>query len=198
MDKCNWKSAIKFTLLGFIILILFVLLCNTSYGLISDSFSEQIKINEKTSRYLSFNYAENNSYVFKNNSLKVVDDVKGKRLSGNNVFDFSVLVPEKNVDKDLVEYEIIVILLGSSLDEKYIKFYMTDRDDIALDGFEGAVPNFCSFPDSTIGKVVYTGVLSKDKPRDQYKVRVWISDKYESRDKVKSLNLRILVRLKNK
>lgn len=198
MDKRKLIITIEVSTLGFIVLILLVLLCNTSYALLSNSLSDRVKIDESTSRYLSFNYTENVSSTFKNDDLKVISDDKGKKLSGDSVFDFSVSISEKHVEDDSVEYEVIAVLLDDFLNEKYVKFYMTDQNDNALENFEGTVPNLLSFPNSVSGKVVYSGMLSKGNLCDEYRVRVWINDKYDSLDINRSLKFRILVRLKDR
>ncbi len=168
----------KFISLSIIVLFLVVAIYNTSYSLISNSIVDSLGINEETSSYISFNYSSNSNHIVEIDNLKVISDFRGKRMFRKNYFDFEVVVPEDyNLDKD-ISYDIVFSPMSREIDFSFIKVYLTDQNNKAAKGYEGAVPVLSAFSLDNSGKVIYTGVLGKNNLKDKYRLRVWVSKDY--------------------
>ena len=82
---------------------------------------------------------------------------------------------------DCVEDVVVAEALSKNIDDEYVKFYITDKNDKSL--VEGEVPLYSEFnSDGRSGKIIYTGKISKDNLDEQLKIRVWVSDEYKSND----------------
>lgn len=193
MKKHNVYKTIKnlASIVGVLVLVLLVY--KTSSILISNSLTENYKIDKTTSSYLSFNYAGGTSEVFEINNPKKVSDFNGKLFA--ETFDFEVTIPEEYITGEKVEYEIVVKDMGNKIDGKFVKMYLTNQSDKAISGFEKTVPVYTALTDCIDGKVIYTGAFTKDDLEDKYRLRVWISKSYE--DEIKSdLAYQISVKIK--
>ena len=159
-----------------LVFILVFVVAKTGYSLLSNSAIDSFKIDKKTSNYLSFNYGEGDSNLFKVDSPKQLSDFNGKKQYSS--YDFSVSIPKKFVSHDKVYYDIVIQGLGNNIDEKYLKVYLTDGNDKSLEGYKDSVPVYLALPDLVDGKLLYTGSFSKKDLDDKYKLRIWVDDNY--------------------
>ena len=165
-----------------IVLLLVVFVIYVSYLIINNIYNDPIlKVNKKTTNYISFLFEDNNDHIIEVKNPKIVNDEIGKLLFGEDVYTLDIKVDE---DIDLskeVEYVVICEALSKNIDDEYVKFYITDKNDKSLVG--GNVPLYSEFnSDGRSGKVIYTGKISKDNLDEQLKIRVWVSDEYKSND----------------
>lgn len=172
------KFRIMFVLVG--VFALTFLVYKTSFSLMSNSLTDNLKVDKITSNYLSFNYADNDGEFYEVNNPRVISDFYGKNFFAKK-YDFEVSFPNDAIDSDDVEYKIIIKDMGSKIDNKFIKVYLTDQNNNALDGYENNVPVYTTFNDSLDGKVIYSGKLSKDNLVDKYRLKIWISKAYKGK-----------------
>lgn len=100
-----------------------------------------------------------------------------------------------------LKYEVILIKEASDeeIDSKYIKVYLTDEKDFALENYNGArVPTFYDLRVSESdpsGRVIYSGSF-KNKESKKFKLRVWTSDTHEivAENKIFSVKLKVNVK----
>lgn len=195
MKKHDVVKTIKLLVFGIFVLILVVMVYQTSYSLLTNSIIDWIGIDEKSSENISFNYSMNDKQIIEISNPKVLSDFRGKHLLKNNYFDFEIEVPSHfDLDKKMY-YEIVLSVLNENIDSRYIKVYLTDQDNKAIDGFSEAVPLLSVFPESDNGKIIYTGSFGNDDMNDKYRLRIWISDNYNK--KIDSnLSYQLLVKVK--
>ena len=165
MKKINFKLI----LLSFFALALLLVVGNTSYSLLTNSFIDNVKVDKEKSKYLSFNYSDV-SNVFYISDVNKLSDFRGKRQV-INYYDFEV-----DVDG---EFELIIKDLSNSIPSNYLKVYLTDQYNRVIESFDGNVPVYSAFKDSKDGKVIYSG---SDKHK-KYRLRIWVSDKYKGKIK---------------
>ena len=161
------------------VLILIVLVYKTSDILLSNSLNDYLKLNKKTSNYISFNYAGGDiNSLYEINSPKIYSDFKGKRFV-SEYYDFEINVPKEQNDSIKVNYDILLKDLGSDLEDKFIKVYLTDSNNTPLEGFNNTVPVYSAFLNDSDGKIIYSGILDDDNKK--FRLRIWISDIYNKR-----------------
>lgn len=161
------------------VLILIVLVYKTSDILLSNSLNDYLKLNKKTSNYISFNYAGGDiNSLYEVNSPKIYSDFKGKRFV-SEYYDFEINVPKEQNDSIKVNYDILLKDLGSDLEDKFIKVYLTDSNNTPLEGFNNTVPVYSAFLNDSDGKIIYSGILDDDNKK--FRLRIWISDIYNKR-----------------
>lgn len=172
-------KTIKFISLSIIVLFLVVAIYKTSYSLLSNSIVDTMGVNEETSNYISFNYSSNSKHIVEIDKLKKVTDFRGKRMFGKNYFDFEVVVPEEyDLNKD-ISYNIVLSPMSKEIDFSFIKVYLTDQNNKAINGYKDAVPVLSAFSLDNSGKVIYTGSIGKNNLKDKYRLRVWLSKNYK-------------------
>lgn len=119
------------------------------------------------------------------NKLPVADAI-GKTFNGTGTaegiqgyVEFSV----QNINKEEKEY---VILLTKQVKEEemlgdYVKFYLTNEEDLPFEGFDGNVvpcySNFLAYSKRPASRVLYTGKID-GKSELKFKLRVWLDDSY--------------------
>lgn len=161
------------------VLILIVLVYKTSDILLSNSLNDYLKLNKKTSNYISFNYAGGDiNSLYEVNSPKIYSDFKGKRFV-SEYYDFEINVPKEQNDSIKVNYDILLKDLGSDLEDKFIKVYLTDSNNTPLEGFNNTVPVYSAFLNDSDGKIIYSGILDDDNKK--FRLRIWISDIYNKK-----------------
>lgn len=172
-------KTIKFISLSIIVLFLVVAIYKTSYSLLSNSIVDIMGVNEETSNYISFNYSSNSKHIVEIDKLKKVTDFRGKRMFGKNYFDFEVVVPGGyDLNKD-ISYNIVLSPMSKEIDFSFIKVYLTDQNNKAINGYKDAVPVLSAFSLDNSGKVIYTGSIGKNNLKDKYRLRVWLSKNYK-------------------
>ena len=161
------------------VLILIVLVYKTSDILLSNSLNDYLKLNKMTSNYISFNYAGGDiNSLYEVNSPKIYSDFKGKRFV-SEYYDFEINVPKEQNDSIKVNYDILLKDLGSDLEDKFIKVYLTDSNNTPLEGFNNTVPVYSAFLNDSDGKIIYSGILDDDNKK--FRLRIWISDIYNKK-----------------
>lgn len=179
MKKIKIMAKLKFLVFLVIVLILIVGVFRTSFALLSGSLIEKIKFNEKTSGYISFNYVDSKEHVFEVNNPKKRNDFFGERMSGDNCFDFNISISERDLVKQNVAYEILFMNLDNAIDSDFVKFYLTDQNNLPVLGYENGAQKFSSFESDIEGKIIYKGSFSKNSLQNKFRLRIWVSDAYE-------------------
>lgn len=165
-----------------IVLLLIIFVIYVTCLVVENIYNDPIfKVNTKTANYISFLFEDNNDHIIEVKNPKVISDELGKYLFGEDIYTINIKVDDNMDLSDEVEYMVIAEALSKEIDDEYIKFYLTDKNDRSL--IEGNVPSYSEFnSDGGSGKIIYTGKISRDKLDEQLKVRVWVSDKYKSND----------------
>ena len=165
-----------------IVLLLVVFVIYVSYLVINNIYNDPIlKVNKKTANYISFLFEDNNDHIIEVKNPKIVNDEIGKLLFGEDIYTLDIKVDEDMDISEEVEYVVVCESLSKNIDDEYVKFYITDKNDKSL--VEGNVPLYSEFnSDGRSGKIIYTGKISKDNLVEQLKIRVWVSDDYKSND----------------
>ena len=172
-DKKNYIRDILFSFIGLATLV--VLVFGVSYAVWSNSITGT-KINTLTSGYLSFNYTENDSSVINIDKALPVSDEVGKKISNSNEY---FLFTVSNNFEESINYEILLEPLVNNLDNKYIKIYLTDKNDVTFKGYDKVVPTVDQFQVNSSGMIsIYNGVLKDKNDSQTFKLRIWISDSY--------------------
>ena len=182
MKKIDTRSMFGLGLSVVIVLLLVVFVIYVSYLVINNIYNDPIlKVNKKTANYISFLFEDNNDHIIEVKNPKIVNDEIGKLLFGEDVYTLDIKVDENMKISDSVEYVVVAEALSKNIDDEYVKFYITDKNDKSL--VEGEVPLYSEFnSDGRSGKIIYTGKISKDNLNEQLKIRVWVSDEYKSND----------------
>lgn len=182
MKKIDTRSMFGLGLSVVIVLLLVVFVIYVSYLVINNIYNDPIlKVNKKTANYISFLFEDNNDHIIEVKNPKIVNDEIGKLLFGEDIYTLDIKVDENMKISDSVEYVVIAEALSKNIDDEYVKFYITDKNDKSL--VEGEVPLYSEFnSDGRSGKIIYTGKISKDNLNEQLKIRVWVSDEYKSND----------------
>lgn len=194
MNKKNLFKKINTFIVSFCVLILVVLVYKTSDILLSNSLNDYFKLNKKTSNYISFNYAGGDiNSIYQLDSPKIYSDFKGKKFV-NNYYDFSINVPKGKDKTSKINYDILLKDLGNDLEDKFIKVYLTDSNNSALEGFKNTVPVYSAFLNDSDGKIIYSGTLDNNDD-SKFRLRIWISDMYKGK-RNKNLAFQIKVKVK--
>lgn len=182
MKKNDTRSMFGLGLSVVIVLLLVVFVIYVSCLVINNIYNDPIlKVNKKTANYISFLFEDNNDHIIEVKNPKIVNDEIGKLLFGEDIYTLDIKVDENMKISDSVEYVVIAETLSKNIDDEYVKFYITDKNDKSL--VEGEVPLYSEFnSDGRSGKIIYTGKISKDNLNEQLKIRVWVSDEYKSND----------------
>ena len=121
------------------------------------------------------------------NTLPIADklgmtlDGEGTEEGVQGYLEFSV----KNLSDGVVDYDIALTRQDMSekqISENYVKFFLTDMNDEAFDGFQGnLIPTFHDFSyisNKPSSKLLFSDSLSKKGEEKKYRLRVWLSDRY--------------------
>lgn len=141
---------------------------------------------EESGGYVTLNYTSEVNALTILNAEPMSDAVGIKNIKENQYFDFSVDV---NVDEaPKVEYEISVIKdeKASTIDDDDIRIYLEKEDSgtyTKVFGPEKFIPskNF-SAVGSEIGSMVLFGNIRTKSCTDNYRLRIWLSDKAVVKD----------------
>lgn len=139
----------------------------------------------------TFNYTteKENDIITLTNNYKLSDNV-GKKLS-SNTYDFKISKDKKDIKKS---YEVIIVKVASTIDDKYIKFYLTDTKNNLIDGFR-QIKTYSDLDNSVSdsqAKVLYKGILDEES-EISLRLRFWLSNKYEKDDKTESFSFKVKV-----
>ncbi len=163
------------------ILILIIAVIGISYAVWSQTFKGQ-KENTITTGKISFSYTESETNNIKIENALPISDEQGKKLNGNTeVFDFTV----SNDSTVNVKYDVIVTPYKNDMDDKYIKVYLTDQNDVALKPYDSEVPTYNTLNDDKEeknSKILYSSELTNVKKNEKLRLRVWVSDKFDNKN----------------
>lgn len=152
---------------------------------------------------LSVKYLNNIDSVTIENILPI-NDIVGKKLDGKGTKEGTQGYLEftlKSNSSNEVDYKIIVDADNKSkeniIDDKYIKLYLTDFNDVAYDGYnKNDVPTFLDlFVDENApsDKILYQGTIDSNK-KQYFRLRVWLANDYilsDTNEEKFSVKLRI-------
>ena len=134
-----------------------------------------------------------------------LSDVLGKEMTEKEVkngvqqiLDFEI---ENTLNKD-VSFEILLnpqTTMNESIKENYIKFYLTDFDDVPFKKFAGSeIPTFHDL--KTLVKrpksrILYSGNIYA-KSKNNYRLRMWLSDSYTISNQLEDFSVSVEVHQK--
>ena len=175
------KDVRQILLSSLAILILIIAVIGISYAVWSQTFKGQ-KENTITTGKISFSYTESETNNIKIENALPISDEQGKKLNGNTeVFDFTV----SNDSTVNVKYDVIVTPYKNDMDDKYIKVYLTDQNDVALKPYDSEVPTYNTLNDDKEeknSKILYSSELTNVKKNEKLRLRVWVSDKFDNKN----------------
>ncbi len=162
------------------------------------------KENSVTTGDVSFVYNETSNGISITNAYPMNDE-KGKVLTdeGENVtkgyFDFNVestmgastIIPYYVYAVDMTEED------AKKLDTNYVKIYLTDQDESAIEGYE-EVPVYADLDDITAqedgeevkGKLLYQDTFYESGTKE-FRLRLWVSDEYEVKEESEKFKMRV-------
>lgn len=176
------------------ILILVVAVVGISYAVWNQSFTGT-KDNSLNTGYVSFTYTESNDNVISIENATPMSDENGKKQTGSkSMFDFNVSATYKGVDS--IQYEVYTTLVQNTLSPEYLKVYLTDQNNQAVEGYKEDVPTYNMLPNSSIGegKTLYKGTLSSSGKSKNLRLRIWISSNYDQPEVSKSFSFKVNVK----
>ena len=175
------KDVRQILLSSLAILILIIAVIGISYAVWSQTFKGQ-KENTITTGKISFSYTESETNNIKIENALPISDEQGKKLNVNTeVFDFTV----SNDSTINVKYDVIVTPYKNDMDDKYIKVYLTDQNDVALKPYDSEVPTYNTLNDDKEeknSKILYSSELTNVKKNEKLRLRVWVSDKFDNKN----------------
>lgn len=184
MKNDNKKKMFGLGLFSFAVVILVSFTIYLSFAVLNNSYDKtDAKVNEKTVSYISFLFEHSDSHAIVVKNPKVVSDEVGKLLFGEDCFSFDINVDKEQITDNELEYYVIAEAIGKTIDEEYIKFYITDQDGNPVND-EEVVPVFSDFQEEEdiSGKIIYSGKFDKNNLNQDLELRVWVSDEYELDD----------------
>lgn len=182
--KKKYKKLKIFGLITYCLFNIFLiyLICSFGYSILYNKYiNSQDKVDKETVSYISFLFEYNDSHVIEVKKPKIVSDEVGKLLFDDSCFTFELSL-DKEQFNDSLEYVVTADPIGETIDDKYIKFYLTDENDKPLS--KKSIMTFSEYElDKDISsKVIYKGKFTKNKTKQTLKLRIWISDKYDDED----------------
>lgn len=148
-------------------------------------------------------YCTDHGRVSITNKLPLTDNV-GRRIELNDehrdIQGYVECTLQSNSSKKL-DYELYLLkgLEEEVIDTNYIKIYLSDDFDIAMDGYDkNAVPTYASLKvadSDPAGARLYIGSLS-GREKVSFKLRMWVADSYVITDEVKKFEILLKAKLK--
>ena len=184
MKYVNKRKMFGLGLFSIIVLMLVFFTGYISYMIISNSYNKSdVKVNKETVNYISFLFEHSDNHVIDIKNPKVVSDEVGKLLFGEDYFSFDINIDKDQITDKSLEYYVTVEAIGETINEDYIKFYLTDKDEKPINNSK-VVPVISDYDEeeNISGKIIYTGKFSKDNINQKLNLRVWISDEYDLDD----------------
>lgn len=140
----------------------------------------------KIDKKLSVNYTPSSSIKI-DNSLPISDTL-GKNITESNINQGYVEFTVKNDNDEDVNFQVFITKLNQedeAIKGNYIKYYLTDNNNVPVDGFEkNLLPtydNLYYLNDKPSSKLLYNGKI-KANSRKKLILRVWVSDSYALSD----------------
>ena len=179
------------------LILLFVTIVGVTYAAFQYT-KRGTKENEITTGAVSFVYNETSNGVTLTDAYPLKDE-EGKTLSNDGAqkyFDFDVTT---TIGGDIViPYFVYAVDMtedkASELDSDYVKIYLTDQQDKAYEGYDN-VPTYEDLddvegPEEVKGKLLYQDTFYESGVKD-FRLRMWVSDKYEVSEEVKKFKIRV-------
>lgn len=191
-EKKNNTKEIVISVLS--ILILIVAVVGISYAVWSQTFMGGRENNLNTG-YISFSYTESNDNVIAINNAVPMSDENGKKQNGTtSMFDFTVSASYAGVDS--LNYEVSTTPITSTLDEKYVKVYLTDQNDNPVVGYKESVPTYDMLKDSLTegSKTIYESSISSSGSSKKLRLRIWVSSDYNLPDVSRTFSFKVNVK----
>lgn len=195
-------NKMKLMLSCIFIVLLFILVIGTTYALFSYTKEGKIE-NTISTGSITFSYTESSNGILLQNAMPVSDEV-GKKLDisqkNNGYFDFNVSSTISGTSK--INYEIYAtkISVDNELNEKYVKIYLTDGlTDNAISGYDSDIPTYYSLKESALeknAKSLYYGTFNNTGIQ-YFRLRMWISDKYDIKDVSENFKIKVNVQAIN-
>lgn len=185
----NNKKEVFVTLLIILILSITSIICTYS---ISKS-----KSSSKANSSLKYDGAREISIT---NKLPLSDEL-GRSLTESDDMKSYIEFSIKNTSNEDIDYDIYLIKnkVNMEVNTNYVKFYLTDSNNNALEGFENnKLPNYddlLSLNDIPAGKLLYSSTIKANKKED-YKLRVWLSDNYAISNEIENFKAKLSIRAK--
>lgn len=195
MESTSGKRVLFVFCFALLILILFVFFCYNFY---------QKKAKELGGKqYLNVRF-ETSDVIGITNRLPVSDAI-GKIYSDVQEIDESegyVRFSIQNTSTRKIKYQIILtkqVVDGTELHEKFIKCYLTDENDVPMDGFREdkvlTYQDFKSVKSKESSKIIYSGSLLGESTQN-LRLRLWLSDDYRLSDQLESFRVDVDVKEK--
>ncbi len=193
-DDSKFDKKFLIFLLIFIMLLVF-LLSSVSFA-IFNSYDKIYGDNVINSGSVLFSFEEDSNYIRIINAVPISDETGKLSLEDNHYFDFRISVGYSKKAKRLpIYYEISLIpYTSNSLSSSFVRVYLTENGkDVSLS--KDTIVNFSDLKDSKIrsgAKVLLTRKVSENVIND-YRLRLWLSDKYEMSDKSLEFKCKVAV-----
>lgn len=182
-----------FSLIGVFILLIAVI--GMSYALWQRSFIGTKENSVKTG-YVSFSYVESDSNVITiENALPMKDEVGKNQIESNEMFDFSIS-SNYGYDGD-INYEIYTVDgNNNTLPPEYLKVYLTDQNDNALEGYDTTVPVYANLEQTSDGngRYLFKSKLDHVNSSKNFRLRVWIDSSYNDAVNTKRFSFKVNVK----
>ena len=168
------KSIYKLSL----ITISFVLLAFFFGYIIFETEYLQSGVDELTASYISFNNAKSTD-IMEISNIKKMNDKNIKQRTNKSYKTFEVKGKENQ------EFEVTLYSLGNTLDEQYVKYYLSRGNEKK----EGNLLDTDKNVDN--GKIIYKGKINKN---NKFIIYMWIDDNYDKSVKNISYEIKIKTR----
>lgn len=191
-ENKEYSKKIIISLILVIILVLLVI-CLSFSAYIKMEQNKQSKDDVKAN--VSMTYTESTNGISIENAAPTSDEV-GKKLNGKNEY-FDFTVSTKNPKKTKVVYEIAAVKdKNSTISDNDIRIYLEKQVSGTYEEIVNPTPFKAIIKDSEIGSPKGSMILKKVKTKvssnDNYRLRMWLSDKANIQD-VKTYAVKINV-----
>lgn len=131
------------------------------------------KDNQMTTGYVNVSVNGYDKIINVTNPM-ILSDALGINLVNESVYNINV---SYHIDRD-VQFELGIIPV-SAVDNRDVKFYLTDNNNYSCDGYKDSPKLYTELQDDygLKGKVLYNGILSADKVTENFKLKIWIDEK---------------------
>ena len=182
--------------------VLFIVCIVCYFGIIKLNNNHKIKESKlKSGMIVTFNASQ---HISIKNILPMSDEL-GVRLNNKSVerggygfIKFSV----KNKNNKKSKYKIYIMKTDSDsyeIDDKYIRFYLTDGDNNTIDGYDpeniNSYTDLIALSSKPLGRLIYNGELESEEEKT-FILRAWLSDEYMLKDEEEFFDFDIFVESK--
>ncbi len=154
--------------------------------LVSVIFTSKLVFSDITNN-ISINKREKATIVYTNQSDEVItissEFLLDDKLSMTSDNKYSFNINTKNNNKN---YSIKIVKVNSQIEDKYIKFYLTDSKDKKL--IKPTRLSDLKYDNDNL--VLYNGVLKHKK--EKFNLRVWVSNDFKSNE-VKNFSFKVII-----